>query len=230
LRLIITRPEEDALSLLRKLEAMGHSAVSLPLVEIVPYTDVSIPEKRYQALCITSANGLRGVPLPDYLKQIPMFTLGPQSAAQATKAGFSNLKTGGGNVYGLAEFIASNLHSKDGPLLYLSGVETSGDLEGQLRARGFEVDRIKLYDAKPTTPDLRLHIRNADGVMLYSPRTALLWHSLTKAQGLDVSSLLHLCLSANVAAKLPVNFTTKISAAATESDMLALLEPAKNVE
>jgi uroporphyrinogen-III synthase len=229
-RLIITRPEEDALPLQRKLEAMGHSAISLPLVEIVPYTDVSIPVRRYQALCITSANGLRGVPLPDHLKQIPMYTLGPQSAVQATKAGFSNLKTGGGNVNGLADFIASNLSCEDGPLLYLSGEETSGDLEGQLRTRGFEVDRIKLYDAKPTEPDVRLHIKDADAVMLYSPRTALLWHALTQRQGIDVSHLLHLCLSANVAAKLPVNFTTKISAAATESDMLALLEPAKNVE
>jgi uroporphyrinogen-III synthase len=230
LRLIITRPEEDALPLQRKLEAMGHSAVSLPLVEIVPYTDVSIPAKHYQALCITSANGLRGIPLPDHLKQITMYTLGPQSAAQATKAGFSNLKTGGGNVYGLAEFIASNLNLENGPLLYLSGEETSGDLEGQLRARGFEVDRIKLYDAKPTAPDLRLHIADADAVMLYSPRTALLWHTLTQVQGLDVSHLLHLCLSANVAAKLPVNFTIKISAAANENGMLGLLEPAKNVE
>jgi uroporphyrinogen-III synthase len=228
--LIITRPVEDALPLQHKLEAMGHSAIILPLLEIVPYTDVSVPVKSYQAICITSANGLRNLSLPSHLKVIPIFTLGPQSAIQAKKAGFLDVRTGGGNVDGLAQFCANNIKPQEGPLLYLSGKETSGDLEGQLRARGFEVDRIKIYDAKPTTPELHQHITKADAVLLYSPRSALIWQALARTQGVDVSSMMHFCLSANVAAKLPVNFTTKISASATEADMLALLEPAKNVE
>jgi uroporphyrinogen-III synthase len=230
LRLIITRPEEDAIPLQRKLEAMGHNSAIVPLIEIVPYTDVSIPEKSYQAICVTSANGLRSASLPDRLKHLPIFTLGPHSAAQARLAGFADIRMGGGNVEGLTQFITENLPSNQGPLLYLSGKETSGDLEGQLQARGYSVDRIIAYDAKPASPDLEPHLKNADAVLLYSPRSALLWTALMQTQGISASGLKHLCLSANVASKLPAGVSTEIAKTATEDGMLALLEPAGNVE
>jgi uroporphyrinogen-III synthase len=230
LRLIITRPEEDAHPLQQKLEALGHSASIVSLFEIVPYTDISVLDRPYQATCITSANGLRSTSLPDEMKRLPILTLGPQSAAQAKKSGFADIRTGGGNVNGLTQFITENLRPENGPLLYLSGKETSGDLEGQLRARGFDVDRVIAYDAKPAKPDLSLHLKTADAVMLYSPRSALLWTALMQAQAHSTSSLTHLCLSASVAAKLPAGVPTKIAKTATEDGMLALLEPAGNVE
>ncbi len=228
MRIIITRPLEDALPLQAKLEAYGHVAIIAPLLEIVPRTDVLIAERNWQAIAVTSANALRHVALSSALKQLPTLTLGPQSAGEALRAGFANIEEQGGDVHGLVNYITAHLDPKNGPLLYLSGAETSGDLEGRLTELGFDVTRVITYDAMPTRP--QLDPRNADAVMLYSPRSAVLWCALLDRLGVDSPDLLHLCLSANVAAKLPLTFQRKISASPREDDMLALLERQSETE
>jgi uroporphyrinogen-III synthase len=228
MRVIITRPIEDALPLKARLELLGHSVTILPLLEIVPRTDVLVPARAWQAICVTSANALRQVVLPPELKRLPLLTLGPQSAGEARRAGFASVEEQGGDVHGLVHHIAAHHSPKNGPLLYLSGAETSGDLEGQLAARGFDVTRIITYDAMPTNP--QFNPDDADAVLLYSPRSAVLWCALLDRLAIPPAQLLHLCLSANVAAKLPSTFMRKISASPREDDMLALLERNRKTE
>lgn len=62
MRLIITRPEEDALPLKAKLETRGHAAIMAPLLKIVPRSQAFVPPLAYQLVCITSANALRFLP------------------------------------------------------------------------------------------------------------------------------------------------------------------------
>jgi uroporphyrinogen-III synthase len=135
----------------------------------------------------------------------------------------------GGDVDGLVSHIQQNLNPVEGPILYLSGAQTSGDPEGRLRAIGFDVTRVITYDAVPTNPDLR-DLKDADAVLLYSPRSAVLWRTTLDRHGVDAAGLMHLCLSANVAAKLPPGFKIKISSSPHEDDMLALLEQQHEVE
>jgi uroporphyrinogen-III synthase len=219
MRIIITRPEEDALPLARKLEALGHEVVHLPLIRIVPRSDVKIPKHSYQAICITSANGVRNIDCKPLL-HIPVLAVGPHSLEAARLQGFQIISMQGGDVVRLADYVATHLKVSAGKLLYLSGSETSGDLEGRLIAKGFAVDRIITYDALPA----KFNAIAGDAVMLYSPRTAKIWRENIEQNNLDVSHMKHICLSANVAANLPQSWHTRVAAEPNENAILQVLD------
>ncbi|HEX7775548.1 MAG TPA: uroporphyrinogen-III synthase, partial [Parvibaculum sp.] len=63
MRLLVTRPDEDAGPLAAALAAMGHEAVVAPLLTIRMLRDVALPDQRWQAILITSANGARALAL-----------------------------------------------------------------------------------------------------------------------------------------------------------------------
>jgi uroporphyrinogen-III synthase len=57
MKIIITRPEEDAGPLAHKLHAMGHDTFTMPMMSIVARKNIKIPNSNYQMICLTSANG-----------------------------------------------------------------------------------------------------------------------------------------------------------------------------
>ncbi len=227
MKLIVTRPEVDAGALLAKLAALGHEAVALPLLKIVSRPDIRIPERDYQAVCVTSANAVRALGKPGPLAAVPMLTVGPQSLRAARDAGFSKCEARGGDVRGLTDFIIRKLDPARGPILYLSGAATSGDLEGALRKTGFDVTRLVLYDAVAIAHSALPALGDHDGILLYSPRSARVWAALVLKAGQEEAarSLAHYCLSANVAAALPPSWPASVAATPQEAAMLALLDP-----
>jgi uroporphyrinogen-III synthase len=212
MRLIVTRPLEDARPLAERLTAAGHEVILAPLLTIQAVGDLTIPERDYQAVLITSANGaraLKGSPSFARLKGATAIVVGPSSAAAATSAGFARVEQAGGDVAALARCAVASLRPDGGPLLYVSGAVTSGDLASNLAESGFEVDRVVAYEASPVEalPELcatALAAGRADGVILFSPRTACIWARLVKAAGLApaASRLVHYCRSDNVAASV----------------------------
>ncbi len=88
MRLIITRPEEDALPLKARLDSLGHAAILAPLLKIVPRSQAFVPPLAYQLVCITSANALRFLQVEDRLKTVPLLAVGPPSLAMAREIGF----------------------------------------------------------------------------------------------------------------------------------------------
>lgn len=228
MRIAVTRPEEDAGPLKAKLEAMGHEAVIVPLLAIRPREAVEIPALPWQAIAVTSANGIRCLPASHGLGKFRILTVGPQSLKAAHEAGFA-AEAHGGDVNGLAAFIRANLDPGAGPVLYLSGSEISGDLEGQLLAAGFSCHRAVLYDAAPAeslgTTENSLRAGEIDAVMLYSPRSARIWRALVEKAGLSrqAGSLRNFCLSRNVASVLPESWDKRIPETPDEQAMLALL-------
>ena len=102
MRLFITRPNEDALPLADKLRKAGHDAVIAPLLAIVPRAGVAIPPDRFQAICVTSANGVRCLQGQIDL-QVPVLAVGAQSATAAKLRGFEQITARGGDVHGLVE-------------------------------------------------------------------------------------------------------------------------------
>ncbi len=221
MRLIVTRPEEDAGPLRARLEALGHQVTLLPLLRIVPRDGVAIPDFPWQAVVATSANGVRAAPGPHRLKSLRLLTLGPQSLKAARAAGFANSEARGGDVDGLARFIEKSFDPAHGPILYLSGAETAGDLQGQLLKSGFDVVRIILYDAIASADIAVRALEDNDGVLLYSPRSARIWANLIGS----VSSLRHYCLSRNVAEALPAQWLKFVAKSPDEASLLALLDP-----
>jgi uroporphyrinogen-III synthase len=228
MRIAVTRPEEDAGPLKARLEAMGHQAVIVPLLEIRPRHDVEIPALPWQAIAVTSANGIRSLPRAHGLAKFRILTVGPQSLKAAAEAGFA-AEAHGGDVNGLAAFIRAALDPKAGPILYLSGAETAGDLEGQLKAAGFDCRRVILYDAVPAASlgqaETSLTSGEIDGVMLYSPRSAKIWRALVETAGLShqAGRIRNFCLSRNVASVLPDGWHREIPETPDEQAMLALL-------
>jgi uroporphyrinogen-III synthase len=226
MKLIITRPVADAQPLAAQLVSRGHAVVRAPLLEIRSRADAALPAGAFQAVCITSANGVLNTALLAPLLHCPCYCVGPQSAAAAQAAGFADVRTRGGNLTALAEAVATELAPSHGPLLYLSGAETSGDLRGTLTQMGFTVQRVIAYDAVPCplllTPQ---DLEDCDGVLLYSPRTAKLWTAALAAMPDGAADrLLHFCLSQNVAAQLPRQWRKRVADRPDEDHMLSMLD------
>ena len=223
MKLIITRPQEDCASISAALRERGHEVISSPLIKITPRLDVVVPELPYQALCLTSANAVRHLPL-GISRKLTTFTLGPQSASAASAAGFGHIEAKGGNVEGLAANVIRALKPENGQLLYISGQETSSDLAGTLRKAGFSVVKLVAYDATPLPLALSAaEVAGCNGVLLYSRRSAKIW--VEELKRLDLfPRLSHFCLSDQIAQALPTQWRIRAAKEPTESSLLALID------
>jgi uroporphyrinogen-III synthase len=232
LRFIVMRPEEDARAVAMRLEAIGHEVILAPLLAIVGRSAV-IPRHDYQAVLVTSANGARalaGHPDLERLRGVAALAVGPASAAAARQAGFGAVRQAGGDVNALTDEVRRQLDPAMGALLYVSGETVTGDLEGALGAAGFAVDRVVLYAAEPAAAlpaaaSTALVERRANGVLLYSPRTAEIWVRLVTAAGLGQAAARrgHLCLSPNVAARVRAAFPDSPVTVAERPDEEAMI-------
>ena len=239
MRLIVTRPEPDATGLAAALAARGHHVLAAPLLAVgLAAPGTAIPERPYQACLVTSANGVRAAAANAAfarLRRLPAIAVGRASADAARAAGFSAVTGSGGDLPALVATVRTKLDPAAGPLLYLSGEVTSGDLAAELGRAGFETDRVVLYRAEPAAylpePVTRaLGAGEVDGVLLYSPRTARIWADLVQAAGLSAAAgaVVHYCLSDNVAravhAGLGPEVPCRIAGRPEDSALLALLQ------
>lgn len=238
MRLLVTRAEKDSNALATLLTARGHEVLSAPLFSIRYSGDAVIPSREYQALLVTSANGveaLRRVLLKtgsqdSFLR--PVLAVGDASGAAARDAGFHHVSNAEGDVTSLAALVRQKLSPRDGPLLHAAASIVAGDLKGDLEQAGFDVDRVTLYEAVAETqlPDplaAALRDRKIDGALFYSPRSARIFADLVMAEGLQscLDGVVAYCLSQAVAsslAALPFG-TFRIASRPSQAELLALL-------
>jgi uroporphyrinogen-III synthase len=240
MHLIITRPQPDAEELQRALEVRGHRVTAAPLLDIRMGSQRQIAKRSYQAVLITSANAARALaehPACARLLSKPVFAVGPQSRAAAAAVGFPSVVQAGGDVGAVIARVQQDLDPARGPLLYLSGEETSGDLEAVLKKTGFEVDRVIMYAAVPAehlpVPLIGIIKRRvAEGVLLYSRRTAKVWVKCIAAADLGpyMDAITHFCFSAAVASAIPSGWQVRIATSASEQAMFDLIEDAAQVK
>ena len=237
MRLIVTRPREDARPLGRRLEALGHEVMLAPLLSIRRAGRLTIPQRDYQAVLITSANSARAIggrPELQHLKGATALVVGPASAAAAARIGFSHIEQADGDVAALVGSAIAVLRPAGGPLLYVSGAVTAGDLAGRLEASGFDVDRVVAYEARPADRlpkacAAAMAAGKADGVLLFSPRSARIWAALVSAADLTdaAAQLTNYCLSENVAGAvlsgLGAEVATQVSPLPDETALLAMI-------
>lgn len=211
LRVLVTRPTEDAKALVDALEARGHRALVEPLLTIKPVTKPEqVPDlDRVQALLFTSANGLRAFAARSGDRNLPVYTVGDASAAAARSAGFQHVESAGGDLGDLVRLVTERLDPARGILYHGTTDKRAGDLKGGLEAAGFEFRRALLYRAraaKALTKGLRGALAEGalDAVTFFSPRSAETFVSLARRADLGAAcARLHaVCLSAAVAAKL----------------------------
>ncbi|MEO1160971.1 MAG: uroporphyrinogen-III synthase, partial [Pseudomonadota bacterium] len=159
----MTRPQSDGDRLKARLETNGHTASVAPLLTIQVDTSAIVPGNSWQAIAVTSANALTAladVGIPDKLKTVPVFAVGPASARLASELGFADVRQAEGDMIALRDLMKQALKPAGGPILYLTGKVRSGDLAADLRSDGFSVERIELYEAIAAT-QLPVHANEA---------------------------------------------------------------------
>ncbi|WP_374307200.1 uroporphyrinogen-III synthase [Dongia sp.] len=210
MRILITRPREDADSFAAALAARDIEVTVEPLLRIQPITVPEIDLGGVQALLFTSANGVRCFAAIHARRDLKVFAVGDASAVTARSLGFVTVESASGDVDSLATLVADRLNPADGALLHAAGSSLAGDLKGQLEASGFTVKRVALYDAVPASelsPSTLMNLRlgGIDAIALFSPRSARtfvqLWRGSQQpdAGGEGLSRVTALCLSAAVA-------------------------------
>ena len=212
MRLLITRPQADALKLRTTLEGRGHQATVEPLLRVAFVAVDAIDLSGVQALIATSRNALRalgGHPLLAAARQIPLFAVGRATAAEARALGFALVMTGAGTARQLLTHIVAVADPAAGLLLQLAGDAEATDLQGELESHGFRTVRHIVYRMHASaalsaeTVEL-LALGEVDGVILMSPRTAEIYSALMCKAGLAGAArrLIHFCLSDAAAKRL----------------------------
>jgi uroporphyrinogen-III synthase len=236
MRLLITRPEPDALKLSALLEEAGHDAVVEPLLSVSFEDGEPIDLDGAQALIATSRNALRalkGRPALAEARHLPLFAVGKATAAEARALGFETVVTGAGTAAQLVAHIVSALDPAAGLLVHLAGDTLATDLAGALEAHGFRVMQPVVYRMLPATAFADSTVEQLaegaiGGVILLSPRTAAIYTDLVRRHGLTaaVRTMPHFCLSAAVARRLESlgAVPTRVAEAPRLEEVLALID------
>ncbi|HJT12103.1 MAG TPA: uroporphyrinogen-III synthase [Dongiaceae bacterium] len=208
MRILITRPIEDARPLADALEERGIAVLIEPLLEIRHLEDAAIDLDGVQALLFTSANGVRAFAALSPRRDLKVFTVGDGSADAARQAGFPDVESAKGDIEALAALVVDRLKAEDGVLFHAAGTVTAGDLKTRLEGLGYQVRRAQLYEAKiatalSTETRANLTLGGIDAVLLFSPRTAATFAELWRAAGSpSLARIQALCLSAAVAREI----------------------------
>ena len=211
MRVLVTRPKEDARGFAAALAARGHEALLEPLlsVEVLQPGEAPVDLLGVQALLFTSANGVRAFAARTALRDVPVYTVGDASAQAARDAGFGYVQSAAGDVEALARLVEGNLKPTKGSLFHAAASVVAGDLQGRLEKSGFAVRRCILYrtvevDRLTNGTFEALSMGEVDVITFFSPRTAATFVRLVEEMGIQ-GALGHTraaCLSEAVAAKL----------------------------
>lgn len=235
MRVLVTRPEADAAALKAHLVAMGHDVFVEPLLEIRFDDCDEIPIIGAQCLVATSRNSLRALAQSaemDSALELPLFVVGPATAAVARALGFRNVIEGPGTAAGLLDVVVDRTEVNSGPIVCLSGAQRAFDMSGELQRLGYQVLSPIVYCTRPAERfSARLveafSAHEIDAVLLFSPRTASTYARLLKAHNLleQDAEVCHICLSRNVADQLPVRtgWTVHVAERPNIRQVLALL-------
>jgi uroporphyrinogen-III synthase len=188
LRALVTRPREEADSLIAALATRGVEALVEPLMEIHYQAPETLDFDGVQAILCTSANGVRALARASGERGVPLLAVGDATAARARAAGFGSVDSAGGDVGDLARLAAALLRPENGPLLHVAGNVVAGDLAGMLRAHGFTVERRVLYKARATAAlsSAAVDSLRAGAIafaLFFSPRTAEIFARLAGDAG-----------------------------------------------
>jgi len=236
MRVLITRPAEDAEPLAAAVRARGHEPIIAPL-SIIRHESANPPPERPAATIFTSRNAVRALCDAGWarkLHRLPAYCVGAATAQAARQAGFLHVIAGGGTGAQLAEYIAYTHRPGNGPMLYLTGDHLAFDMQEALGARGFKVVREVVYRSElvksfPPEALALLESGGIDAVTLMSPRAARHFTHLSQQAGIagQTTQLHFLCLSAPIAEALaPLSpDRIKIARQPSQAALLDLLGP-----
>ncbi len=229
MRVLITRPEEDAARIAALLKERGHEPVIAPLLAVRFHDGAEISLAGVQAVLATSANGARALARRTAQRDVPVYAVGPQTEEEARALGFHNVRNADGDSRTLAAAIVQWASPSKGALLHVKGAEANGTLATLLKAHGFEVQTSVLYDVAATVTlpeDIRAMFarHEIDAALFFSARSAQVFQDC--AQEFDLSPVIAVCISESTAAALqPLSFReVRIASAPNQIALLACLD------
>lgn len=234
MHLLSTRPNTGTAPdpLAEALRGAGHQVTQAPLMS-VSFCGAMPSLDGVQGLIATSRNGLRAVePIPDAALALPLFAVGPATAALGRGLGFRHVIEGPGSARELQALIAQKANPAAGALLHLAGDTLAFDLKGALEGQGFAVRTEIVYKTEPAGAfpgEVADAFRQGayDAVVLMSPRTAKVYAALVDGAGLTAAArrMAHFCLSDAVGQELAPLGAVRIAVARSPNsqEMLALI-------
>lgn len=208
MRLLVTRPREEAERTAERLRERGHDVLLAPMLSIEPVPGLEIPAGPYEAILITSGNAPRMLAghraLPTLLR-LPVFAVGRRTAEAARETGFADVTSADGDAADLVRLTAARFSGRKPALLYLAGDDRARDLPGELRPLGIAVETVVAYRALaaatlPSEIAGAVRAGRLDGVLHFSQRTAAIFLACCEPAGLAeaMAKMTHYCLSPRV--------------------------------
>ena len=230
MKVLVTRSAEDGAETARKLAAMGHEALLAPLLTVAFHPGAPLALEGVQAILATSANGVRALAMRTDRRDLPLFAVGPKTAAAAQSAGFLRVRNAGGDAAALAAHAGEWADRAKGPLLHAAGEDAPGSLIEALRAKGFQTRRENLYRviAVPEMPEVAMRALSGkmlDAALFFSPRSAEIFATCVHRAGLTTKEVVAVCISRNTADALEKTDISeiRIASAPNQEAVLACL-------
>lgn len=190
MRVLLTRPRDQAEEMAAELKSLGHEVIVSPLLER-QMLEISNDFNGVGALVFTSLNGVAAVEgrIPEELLAVPVFVVSERTAAAAEEAGFKNLIVGPGRARGLLPLIIGFKGEIAGPIVHISGEDVRTDMAPLLNAAGRSAERLTAYRMVAQSglsheAASALRQGQLDAVLFFSPRNAKLFVTLMRAEGL----------------------------------------------
>ncbi len=225
MRVLITRPQEDALRLAATLRARGHEPVVAPLLALDFLDGPEVVLDGIQAVLATSANGVRALARRTGRRDLPLFAVGPQTSEAASALGFVTVRNAQGDAAALAEAASGWASPGRGALLHVKSGQADSALVRRLGGKGFTVQSAVLYEVEPAAalpPGFAAALVGADAALFFSPMGARVFRALV--QPLGTAHLIAVCISATTAAALaPLSFRETRIAPAPQQALLDCL-------
>ena len=206
MKLLVTRPREQAEELTNKLRTQGIEVWVEPMLRIVRHKSTKLNLSNCRAVLVTSVNGAEALAKATVDRDVKLYAVGDVTAKNLSHHGFHDVRSAGGNADDLAALVEHNVNPGEGPLLHVGGTNSSGRLEKRLCQGGYTVHRVALYGTVRAS-SFSTELQNAmahgeiDGVLFFSPETARIFVSLMLG-ALCEKTLVNMtafCLSAAVA-------------------------------
>ena len=190
MHVLLTRPLEDSIELIKRFKDKGFTVSHLPLIKINKLNYPKLNASEYKIVVFTSSNAIRNLDTKDFDKNILCFCVGDATEKTAKQKGFHNTFSAGGNVRNLRELILQNLEKKTEKILYVSGELVSYDLDKDLIKEGLNVQRLINYSVshvKDLSSDFLNELKKKipDIIYIYSQNSAVSFLNLIKKYELD---------------------------------------------
>ena len=190
MHVLLTRPLEDSIDLIKRFKDKGFTVSHLPLIKINKLDYPKLNSSEYKIIIFTSSNAIRNLDTKDFDKKSLCFCVGDATEKTAKQKGFHNTFSAGGNVRNLRELILQNLEKKTEKILYVSGELVSYDLDKDLIKEGLNVQRLINYSVshvKDLSSDFLSELKKKihDIIYIYSQNSAVSFLNLIKKYELN---------------------------------------------